>query len=1589
MDSNQFKGAGGGGGSRTPTRTPDTLLSQDYVEIILGLCQGPIKGLIPGTYGPLENFYLGETAAQNKTTGKSNFNDFKITQYRGRSDDPEIKRVLGGDASNMSIGVQLAQGIEVIRTTPATVRKSDISPGINRIEVRLLFSQLVKQNDDGYFEHTAKFRISHKATTSPTWIDYEGKAESTITGKTTGGYVKDFLIDVTPLEDADYEVRVIKLSPDNEEENVVEMSWESLQMVTLGRPKYEGLAAVHIFGRVSEQFSSLPDMSGVYDGRDIIKIPTNYNPVTRVYDEATPWDGTFKTDYTNNPAWILYHLITDPDIGLAHYYKNISANRGEFYAAAKWCDEQVPSGVPGQTQPRFTFNDLIDTQRMGMELLMYIAGSFNSTIYDGGNGVIRLRTDRYTTPKQLFTPENVTKAGFTYTFTDVNERYNDITVQFINPTLDWEMDERQANIDASEWVERNGRIPYSFVAVGCTNVHEAVRRANDRLLTCNTEVTTVNFETTRFGFLADLYDTILIADPISGWSTGGRVKSVQGSTIQLRDPVYATTTASRMMRVQTYTGLAELLVAPPSIGLVYSLEVMDGTFPTNVPDRTVFTLEDNQTLGVAKPFRVVSITEGEGEGAGERYQISATEINVNKYEDSANGTESDPVIYDFTTPGEPVLPLTILVENLIPSVSTDGSLIYRLRVSWERPFQAYTKYYEIDYAEHQSGTWKTERVYGEDTYLQPLKDGVGYDIRLFAVTPTGRRSSKAVEVFNFVVSKKVSILENVTGLNVTQTNKGWVASWNPPVNLPDIAGTRLKYSNPPKGWEELPNLYLTPALTQELPWFLSGVVGIQAKYIDTSNNESMDAAVYNLTILPPAQPQVTVNSSFGAVQVTMTDPTTSQPLAKILVRRGNDSSTWENAGLGAFELGTNQTTFTVNPDATQATRVFIRAVDVAGNQGAIALVEVPPGANSVGELLDMVKGDIDETWITPGLLERINYGDPELDGSLAQRLQTLSSQAGVFYRIVAAGWGNNVAPGPGIYKDGVKLVDQAPMWTAVTVNSNNALSVATTWDTLGSANNPATVNSMISYLNGLPDGTPVILFTYDEPASNTSANANWRAAMKRCGASDVVLLKMAFRCAYVLAGIAGIGEGQGVERLTNPPNGNANATGNIMAEYFVQVINGRFVSLGTPPLAATIQNEISTRASETGYLGAQWAVRAEINSNGKPVIGGIALAGTSSGTAGPQFDFSIRANKIAFLPPAGQGESEYAPFVYYTTTTTLPSGVVVQPGMYVKRGFIEEVTADRIDTRGLTVKDNSGNVILGSGQGLPEAYRGAVGGNLLYNADFASNSDGWVYQGGTIGQSEWGVNLSSAWAIAPLWGPGNNVLWSRQAGTVNDQNGYYDITGKDVPVEPGKRYMFSAYTGAHRCVVHVYLMLFNSSNQLVGFSTDAGAHSGPSCNVEEAGGGPTISGYKRIWCYADIPSNVTRIVPVFRKWDTFAGNADSYLFAGRCKVEQVGALSTTPGPWSATLSDPTNVRATNPITRQNVTTFISGVAITYAQIEYVNANQVNAQSLSAITATIGLLRTATSGARMEIASDYQKIFDGSNAKRVQIGNLNA
>lgn len=122
---------------------------------------------------------------------------------------------------------------------------------------------------------------------------------------------------------------------------------------------------------------------------------------------------------------------------------------------------------------------------------------------------------------------------------------------------------------------------------------------------------------------------------------------------------------------------------------------------------------------------------------------------------------------------------------------------------------------------------------------------------------------------------------------------------------------------------------------------------------------------------------------------------------------------------------------------------------------------------------------------------------------------------------------------------------------------------------------------------------------------------------------------------------------------------------------------------------------------------------------------------------------------------------------------------------------------------------------------------------------------------------------------------------------------------------------------------------------------------------------------------------------------TFNGNFQSYYAAKAALATKIDEKASQTADWSG-VSGTTG----QPSGGDVATTVKSGggVAPNKVDTNAIQANAVTAAKMSvgqldAITATIGVLRTATTGARMEIRDNVIKVYDGAGVLRVKIGDL--
>ena len=190
-----------------------------------------------------------------------------------------------------------------------------------------------------------------------------------------------------------------------------------------------------------------------------VKVPTNYFPVgsngfdrrywpdANSYDQASvekkrvyvgDWDGTFKTEleWTDNPAWILYDLLTSKRYGLGQQIEDSTINKWQLYKIARFCDavneegefEGVSDGHGG-LEPRFSCNIVFDQGDKIYDAINTIVSLFRGSVYFGSNEVSFV-DDRPRTPVNLITNESVKDGQFAYSNHRRDETFNTIEVSY-------------------------------------------------------------------------------------------------------------------------------------------------------------------------------------------------------------------------------------------------------------------------------------------------------------------------------------------------------------------------------------------------------------------------------------------------------------------------------------------------------------------------------------------------------------------------------------------------------------------------------------------------------------------------------------------------------------------------------------------------------------------------------------------------------------------------------------------------------------------------------------------------------------------------------------------------------------------------------------------------------------------------------------------------------------------------------------------------------------------------------------------------------------------------------------------------------
>jgi Putative phage tail protein len=324
----------------------------------------------------------------------------------------------------------------------------------------------------------------------------------------------------TPKTQGQFKIRVIRVSSDSTFSSSFSdaLTWVNLTtrfdrspIITDKRHLFMELKI-----RATSQLNgSISDLSGVASS------------VLDVYDPDTQ---TWSPQITSNPAWVFCDLLT----GEVNK-KAVDKSRLDMDSIVEWaefCDE-IPDSPPSYTyiSPRFTTNFVLDFQTTLSQIANQVSGAAQASlnIVDGKYGVLIDR--RRTTPVQIFTPRNCRDFSSVRVYT---QRPHALKVSFINPDLNWEVDQVVVYDDGYD--ETTATDIEEMSSFAATNRDQAFRFGRyliaQNKLRQETISITVDFENlvcTRGDFVQITQDVMRVG------GSPARVKSIAGTIVTLDD----------------------------------------------------------------------------------------------------------------------------------------------------------------------------------------------------------------------------------------------------------------------------------------------------------------------------------------------------------------------------------------------------------------------------------------------------------------------------------------------------------------------------------------------------------------------------------------------------------------------------------------------------------------------------------------------------------------------------------------------------------------------------------------------------------------------------------------------------------------------------------------------------------------------------------------------------------------------------------------------------------------------------------------------------------------------------------------------
>jgi predicted phage tail protein len=804
------KGGGGGDAQRAPVEAPDSLRSIQYARVLDLICEGEISGLVAGA----QSVYLDNTPLQN-ADGTYNFSGVTLATTVGT----QAQSYLPGFPS-----VESETAVNVEITSAVSVTRQITNVNSNKVRVTVSVPQLTSQNSTtGDLSGTS---VAIAIDLQANGGGYVEQLTDTISGKTTTRYQRSYEIDLAGT--APWDIRLRRSTADSGSVSLVNKTyWSSYTEIIDSKITYPNSALVGIELDAS-QFNAVPvrgyEMLGA-----LIQVPSNYDPVTRVYTGV--WDGTFTTAWSDNPAWAYYFVATHERCGLGNYIDAASIDKWALYEIGQYCDALVDDGFGG-TEPRFTCNLYLQTREEAYKVLANMASIFRGMAYWGA-GSITAVADMPADAAALYTAANVIGGQFSYQGSAKNTRHTVALVAWNDP--DDAYRQKIEYVEDITGIARYGVNETEIVAFGCTSRGQAHRMGRWLLYSERLETETVTFSVALDGIFSPPGSVIQTQDQArAGVRFGGRVASATTSAVTIDNVITIESGKTYTLNVVLPDGTVESSVVTNGIG---SATVLSLATALSIAPQThaIWTIARNDLA--LETWRVLAVSES----GKAQFQITALKHNTSKFDAVENNLVLETAQTTTLTSRPSAVTGLALSESLFEASS--GVVNNRATLSWSGSAGRYVVTYRASV-----GNWVSlPETISQTIDIDGLEAGL-YTFSVQQINALGIRSPANSLVAT--IYGKTAAPADVTGFTVIKSAGIAKAQWALPTDLDvKVGGVIVIRHNPNTSAVTWNNTFIV----EEFPGAqVEGEIALMtgtymAKFRDSSGNYSANAVSFVAT----------------------------------------------------------------------------------------------------------------------------------------------------------------------------------------------------------------------------------------------------------------------------------------------------------------------------------------------------------------------------------------------------------------------------------------------------------------------------------------------------------------------------------------------------------------------------------------------------------------------------------------------------------------------------------------------------------------------------------------------------------------------